>query len=140
MKTLIVEDNFVNRKYLLRLLQPFGECDIAVNGREAVNAFQVSLDSGRPYDLICMDIMMPEMDGQEALKIIRQIEADHKIQGLDVVKILMTTAVDERKMILNSFDIGCEGYLIKPIEPQKLYQSLKELGLIEENSNPFPQK
>jgi PleD family two-component response regulator len=68
MRTLIVEDNHTNRLLLQSVLSIYGECHIAVNGREAVAAFRVAQERGKMYDLICMDIMMPEMDGQTALK------------------------------------------------------------------------
>ena len=74
MKTLIVEDDFTSRLFLQTFLSRYGECHIAVNGREAVEAFRMAADNGSPYDLICMDIMMPEMDGQEAVKQIRALE------------------------------------------------------------------
>ena len=74
MKILIVEDDFGSRISIQKMLSPFSECEIAVNGKEAVDAFTQSLESGAPYDLICMDIMMPEMNGKEALKIIREKE------------------------------------------------------------------
>ncbi|MCA1987263.1 MAG: response regulator, partial [Desulfovibrio sp.] len=66
MRVLIVEDDFTSRKLMQTILSPYGDCDVAVNGREAVEAFQNALNSAKPYDLVCMDIMMPEMDGQEA--------------------------------------------------------------------------
>ena len=68
MKTLIVEDDFTSRAVLQTFLSRYGECHIAVNGWEAVEAFRIALESGPRYDLICMDIMMPGMDGREAVQ------------------------------------------------------------------------
>ena len=64
-KTLIVEDDFACRKALQIFLSEYGNCFIAVNGCEAVEAVRQALDEDQPYDLICLDIMMPEMDGHE---------------------------------------------------------------------------
>ena len=74
MRTLIVEDDFTSRLLLQTFLSRYGECHIAVNGKEAVAAFRAARESGQWYDLICMDIMMPEMDGQTAVKEIRALE------------------------------------------------------------------
>ncbi len=133
MKILIVEDEFVSRHVLLELLKPFGACDMAVNGKEAVEAFKLALSKNDPYTLICLDIMLPEMDGQEALKQIREIERENKIGGLDGVKIIMTTALEDFDNIKRAFLEQCEGYLVKPITREKILSQLKELGLIREN-------
>ncbi len=130
MKSLIVDDNFTCRKILLKLLSDYGHCDIAVNGKEAIDAFIAAWDDWDGYDLICLDIMMPEMDGQEVLKQIRQIEKERGKYDLDGVKILMTTALDDSENIKKAFREQCEAYLVKPIEKQKLIQKLVELELI----------
>ena len=78
MKALIVEDDFTSRLLLQGLLQPFGVCHVCINGKEAVEAFKIALDQKEPYDLVCLDIMMPEMDGQTALKEIRAIEGQRR--------------------------------------------------------------
>jgi len=81
MKCLIVEDDFVARKLLKRYLLSYGDSDIAVDGNEAVEAFRQATDEKESYDLICLDIMMPNMNGHEALRNIRQIESEHGING-----------------------------------------------------------
>ncbi len=130
MKTIVAEDDFTSRKLLQRLLLQYGECDIAVNGKEAIEAFRLATENGQPYDLICLDIMMPEMDGQEALKAIRTIEEGAGIHGLDGVKIFMTTALHDPKNILGAFRSQCEAYLIKPIDKRKLLKELGNHGLL----------
>ena len=74
MRTLIVEDDFTSRLLMQAILAPCGECHIAVNGREAIQAFRLARAQGRPYDLVCLDIMMPEMDGHAVLKVLRAAE------------------------------------------------------------------
>ena len=130
-KVLIVEDELVSRELLMGILsQHFEVCHAVVNGREGVEAFVRSLDEQKPYDLICLDIMMPVMDGQTALKKIRKIEHERGIGGNDMVKVLMTTALDGAKDIMNAFIRGsCEGYLSKPIDLDKLDAYLKNFGL-----------
>ena len=96
-------------------LSEYGNCYIAVNGREAVDAVKEALDADKPFDLICLDIMMPEVDGVEALEAIREMEKARGIGGLGGVKVIMTTAKDRSKDILGAFNSGCEAYLIKPV-------------------------
>ena len=130
MKTLIVEDDFTSRLLLQASLTPYGECHIAVNGREAVEAFRAAREQGQRYDLICMDIMMPEMDGQEALRQIRKLEDDADILSGDAVKVVMTTALDDIGSVMTAFKGLCDAYLMKPIDKAKLLAQLKSLHLI----------
>ena len=131
MNCLIVEDDFVARRLMKKWLSGIGDCVIVVNGVEAVDAFKEALDKGHPYDLICLDVMMPEMNGHQTLKAIRQIESDREIAGLDGVKVIMTTACGDSKHIMGAFKEGCEAYLIKPIKKQELFAEIEKLGLID---------
>lgn len=138
MRVLIVEDDFVSRKVLHQMLLPFGECDIAVDGMEAVEAFKLALEDGDPYDLVCMDIMMPRMDGQEALRLIRQLESQKGVPEMKAAKVVMTTAVDDKKQITQAFyKGGAASYFVKPIDKKKLIAELRVLGLISCSSAGF---
>lgn len=131
MRSLIVEDDFLNRFIIQKMLIPYGHCDIAVNGEEAIKAFEMSLSEGQHYDLICMDIMMPEMDGKTALAKIRQIEKEKGIKPDEEVKVTMVTALDAPADVIESYyKCGCSAYLVKPIEKSKIKEMLKELELI----------
>lgn len=130
MRILVVEDDFVSRTVFTEYLSPYGQVDAAVNGQEGVQAFQLALQQGKPYQLICLDIMMPEMDGQEVLRQVRRIEEEKGIAGLDGVKVIMTTALDDFKNIMTAFREQCEAYLVKPIEKAKLIGQMKAMGLI----------
>jgi two-component system chemotaxis response regulator CheY len=130
LRILIAEDDFAGRRILQALLSPYGECDIAVDGEETVYAFTAAVDSGKPYDLICLDIMMPKMDGREALRKIRSIEDEKGVLPSDNVKIIMTTALDDPKNVVGSFKDQCEAYIVKPIEKEALLSELKKLKLI----------
>ena len=129
MKTLIVEDHFISRQLLHRMLNRFGDCDVAVDGLEALEAFECAHKAESPYDLMCLDIMMPNLDGREVLRKIRRMEDEWGIKDRDGVKIIMTTALDDTENRLSSFQEGCEAYLVKPIDREKLNFTLKELGL-----------
>lgn len=131
MKCLIVEDDFTARKLLQIYLSDYGDCFIAVNGKEAVEAVQDALQEGQPYDLICLDIMMPKMNGHDALKAIRQMEQEYGIGGLDCAKVIMTTALDDSEDIKDAFREGCDAYIVKPIRKQELLEEMEKLGIVD---------
>lgn len=130
MKSLVVDDDFFSRRILQSIMASYGECHIAVDGKEAVFAFNQALAEEKPYDVICLDIMMPGADGQEVLKQIREIEQKKNILGNDSVKIIMTTALDDSENIKQAFREQCESYLIKPISKSKLVEILEKFSLI----------
>ncbi len=130
MLTLVVEDDFTSRLLLQTFLGQYGECHTAVNGREAVEAFHLARQTGRQYDLICMDIMMPEVDGQTALREIRSLEEAEGTLSTSGVKIIMVTALDSLKNVIESFKALCDAYLFKPIDTAKLLEHLKTLRLV----------
>ena len=130
MKILIAEDDFASRSFMLRMLEQYGRCDITVDGVEAVEAVLIAIEDGEPYDLICLDIMMPEMDGYEALKQIRKLEEDAKIPEKNRSKVIMSTALTDGRNVQKAFQLGCIAYAGKPIDPQKFQNELKKLSLI----------
>jgi len=130
MKILIVEDDFTSRLLLQKILSAYGDCHIAVNGKEAVDAFSLALTEKNPYHLICLDVMMPEMDGMEVLKNIRAIEAEMKINSSMGVKIIMTTALGDPKNVIGAFKSLCDAYLVKPVNKSKLLDYLRSFGMI----------
>ena len=101
-----------------------------MNGKEAVAAYSAAQASGQRYDLICMDIMMPEMDGQAAIKEIRTLEEAGGTLSTGGVKIIMTTALDDVKNVVRSFQSLCDAYLFKPIDTAKLLGHIKEFHLV----------
>ena len=130
MKTLIVEDDFTSRLLLQGLLKSYGPSHIAVNGKEAVEAVRLALVAGEHYDLICLDIMMPELDGQAALKQIRALETAKGIWSSSGSKVVMTTALGDMQNVTKAFDGFADGYLTKPIDKTKLLDTLRQLELI----------
>lgn len=131
MKTLIVEDDFTSRLYLQEILKKYGPTSVAINGRDAVEAVRAAVESGAPFDLITLDIMMPEMDGQAALTEIRRVEETGGISAIYGAKVIMTTALGDSKNILTSFKGQCDVYLTKPVDKVKLLDALRKLKLIE---------
>ena len=130
MRILLAEDDFVTRKFMTGFLSKYGECDVTVDGMEAVDAFMMALEDDAPYDLVCLDIMMPVMDGYQALMGIRNLEAERKIPKEKQAKIIMTTALNDEKNVKMAFDLGCTVYSGKPIDQEKFELVLKKFGLV----------
>jgi two-component system chemotaxis response regulator CheY len=130
MKTLVVEDDFTCRVLLAELLSPYGQCDVAVDGEEAIAAVQGSLTAGKPYDLVCLDIKMPKLDGRAALKKIRTLEeAAGCWPGNGAARVVMTTSVSDPANIMKAFKDQCDGYLVKPVTEQALQDALAKVQL-----------
>ncbi len=121
MKMLVVDDEFNNRLLMGRLLEPYGAVDMVIDGREALDAFLLAHAENVPYDLIFMDIMMPNMDGHQAVQAIRKREAELGIVSRHEVKVIMVTALDSPKEAMKSYyHDGCTDYVTKPITKQKI--------------------
>lgn len=132
MRALIAEDDYTSRVLLQRLLAPYATCTIAVNGKKAVEAFQAALDKGQYYDLVCLDVLMPEMDGHAALACIRELEKEHNIDQPKRANVIMTTGLADLENVRRAIHGKCQGYLIKPLDKQKLLGKLKTLGLLKD--------
>lgn len=130
MKSLIAEDEFISRQCLYHQLSKFGEVKIAHNGREAVWAFFEAMTDHLPFDLICLDIMMPQMDGLEALKSIRILETAYIQKVEEKTAIVMMTALAEKERVTQALQNGCNDYMLKPIHSQALVEKLNTLGLL----------
>lgn len=131
MKILIAEDDYVNRRFLFKFFSQYGDCDMVVNGEEAVTAFMFSVEEDEPYDLICLDVMMPKLDGLKALKMISSIEKEKHINKEKLSKKFVITALDNVKDVEKAFELGCEVYVTKPINTAKLIEVMKKLKLDE---------
>jgi len=132
MKILIVEDDFGSRVLMKKLLSTYGNCDVVVDGEEAVSSFKLAWEEKKPYNLVMMDIMLPEIDGHEALQQIRKYE---KLIGLSVqdrVKVIMTTALGDPKNVVTAYNKGeASSYIVKPVEIAKLRDEMEKLGFSE---------
>lgn len=130
MNSLLVDDNFISRKLLASILKDYGQCDQASSGEEALEMVKHSYEEGEPYKLICLDVMMPGMDGMEVLQKIRAYENGRGMAPDEEVKIMMVTALDDKKSIFKAFKSGCEFYITKPLDKTKVIDTLKAQHLI----------
>ncbi len=132
MRILIAEDDYVSRKFLYKFMSQFGDCDVTVDGMEAIEVFLMALEEKNYYDLVCLDIMMPEVDGMKALKTMRKLEKEREISADNRAKVIMTTALNAAEGVMDSFESGSEAYAVKPIDTDKLVDVMNRLGLLDD--------
>jgi len=131
MRALIVDDDFYSRIVLHDLLRAVAECHIAVNGEEAVGAFKQALENGRAYDLVCMDLVMPEMDGQQALREMRALEDEMGVESGNRSVVFVVSMVEDNRETNEAFFLGgADSFLVKPIDEDRLLAELREHGLL----------
>lgn len=130
MRVLIVEDDAVSRELLHRIMERYGDCVTAGDGREGVAAFSRAYGEDCPFDLVLMDIMMPDMDGHACLAEIRRFEAEFGIRPAEEVKVIMVTALDDVHSVVNSFKEGATVYVTKPVSRDALLSEVRKLGLL----------
>ncbi len=130
MNVLIVDDDYGSRHLLLINLSPYAKCDTAQTGMEAVYMFRTALWTKDAYDLICLDIDMPIMDGHTALEKIRDIEKEEKISPRNYVKVIMTTGDEDPHNIAKSMRLKADKYIKKPIRKKKLLAMIQSMNLI----------
>lgn len=136
LKILLVDDSKSAQQKICSIMSRYGECDQAYNGQEAVEMFTASLKMDSAYDLIVMDIVMPKMDGLEAVKEIRRIQKSEDVPEDQGAKIIMLTSkADPGHMMKAHFEVGVATYITKPFEERTLIEALTNLGLIEGQDN-----
>lgn len=128
MKLLVAEDDVVSRKMMCRMLSKYGECDVAENGQAAIDLFRESLDKKEPYRLVFLDIMMPDVDGKEALRAIRNMEEEFGITQDKRSSVFMLTALSDSRIVKEAFQLQCDGYIVKPVDRKKLEYQLSAIG------------
>lgn len=128
---LVVDDDAVSRILLQRLLQRRFFVAAVADGRAAVDAHETALAWGAPFDLICLDIMLPDWDGHRSLRELRRLERACLRDSERGAKILMVSAMRDSTHVLQAFRDSCDGYLVKPLDGAKLEKTLQQLGLAE---------
>lgn len=131
MKALIIDDDPTYSRLLDRYLSGYFTCVAASNGQAGLDEFRKALDEGEPFDLVCLDVMMPGKDGQQTAREIRMIERERGVPGFSEAKVLMVTAIGDAKSVSRAFfQGGATGYLTKPLDKAVLMNELRELRLI----------
>ena len=129
MRFLIIEDQPDVSRLLATLLKPHGECTIVADGKAGVAAVLEALNAGQRFHALFLDIMMPAMNGHEVLEEIRNLEETRKIYPPEALKIIMTTAMDDRENVMKAFRNQADAYLVKPILQKSLLEAMAKAGL-----------
>lgn len=118
MKTLVADDDPTSRLVLEQIVCRYGDVESCADGVDAVRASHAALERGHPYDLICMDIYMPAMNGLEALQLIRQDE--ESFGRPHAARVIVITSSEEAGNIERAFGKLCDAYLVKPVDGARL--------------------
>lgn len=129
MRVLVVEDDVTSRELLAATVGQIGRADVAADGQAALAAYFASLEANDPYQLLCLDIVLPGFHGDELLGMIRKLERNSGTKTPAII--LMTTTYHSEQMVSDSLSCGCDGYLSKPIDPLALFAFAYEKGLLE---------
>jgi two-component system, chemotaxis family, chemotaxis protein CheY len=129
-----MEDDPVSGLLLQRYLDSYGECNLVTDGKNAIDAFEQAMETEKKYHLVILDIMVPEINGKDVLKKIRELEMEKRIPERGRTKVIMTTALSDSGNIIDSFTYKCDAYLIKPIDKKKLLGEMVHLGIAQKLS------
>lgn len=129
LRILVADDEDIPRRLLQAMLIPHGICTFATDGVEALARWEAAWRSGTPFHLVCLDILMPGLDGQAVLSAIRTQEAARDIAANQATRVIMITGLDDSRSVMTAFRNQCEAYLVKPVDPGELEDRLHELGL-----------
>jgi len=131
MRALIVDDDFYSRSFLEYIMHPYAFCDVAVNGEEAVMAFQKALEEMRPFSIVFMDLLMPVIDGPKALREIREIERDFGVDKASQARVIITSVLEDAEDTHNAMYLGeATSFLQKPVDEKSVLSELRRLGLV----------
>ncbi|MDI4237800.1 response regulator [Bradyrhizobium sp. Arg237L] len=123
---LVAEDNEINALLMRSLLTRLGhKVVITTNGEEALQSWLSAKSTGAPYDLVLMDVQMPQLNGIETTKRIRQSEADQPGRPTPILALTANTLAEDRSAC---FEAGMDGFLIKPLDREKLEEALRGLA------------
>lgn len=126
MRILIADDDLLGREFLVAILEEFGACDSAEDGDEALAKYFESRTSCRPYDLICLDVVMPGQDGCQVLRRIREAEQDEEKKSC----VLIITAHETEEVLASSEFHGADDFVAKPCSAKLMKRMLEQHQLI----------
>lgn len=136
LRALIVDDDPVSKRFLAEILAPYAACDLAANGRQGLDAFGRALAERRPYDVILLDVLMPGMDGLQALEGMRHLERQQGVGLADAAKVIMVSASDDSRNVYRAFFQGqAMSFLSKPFSGDSVLDELRKFDIIDSEAN-----
>ncbi len=129
-KCLIVDDDITTCFMLKVILEEHFVCDIAINGEKALCSFEKCQLEGSGYDLVCLDMNMPGINGLDVLKQIREAEAASPKPDQETRVIIISSDNTPATVLSSFFAGGASSYITKPVKRQKLLDELKKLELM----------
>jgi two-component system chemotaxis response regulator CheY len=130
MRSLVIDDDLVCRRVLSKILRQHGACIIATDGAEGLALIRDAIQAGRPFDLVCLDVMMPLIDGHDVLTALRQMEEQAHLPADQCSRVIMVTAMDDSANLMKAFKEQCDAYLVKPITIDRITTELRKLHLV----------
>ena len=131
MRILVVDDDNSTRICLAKILEHAGEVVSVSDGADALNVLSKALDEDRPFGLVCMDIQMPHLDGLEALKALRALEAKHNVLAGQEAKVVMVSSCDDTGSVCDAYFHGlADGFVKKPLRMAMFRDELSRMGLL----------
>jgi two-component system, chemotaxis family, chemotaxis protein CheY len=131
MRTLIVEDVHFLALILQRIIEPYSKADFAQNGAVAIDKYTKAFTKGKAYDLICLDLLLPEMDGFEVLRSLRQFEDEFNLPPEARTKVVVISTFNDQNTVNKARAAGCDSYIAKPFRKDRVLKTIEKLGLIE---------
>ena len=131
MKILVVDDELVSRKKMQKLMENIGECEAVESGNGAIASYKKAWEKWAPFDLMTLDIDMPDMSGTEVLSNIREIESRKNIPKEKRIKIIMVTSHSDKNLIMTCIKADCDDYIVKPVDKETIIKKLDKIGLAE---------
>jgi two-component system chemotaxis response regulator CheY len=127
MRSLAIDDEFVALSKMVAMLEPFGQCDAAMTSRQALDLFRSALKEARPYDLVTIDINLPDMSG---ITLLERLQQEEEQRNAPRARKIMVTAESTMSNVLAAASGECDGFLAKPVRGALLGEKLVDLGLL----------
>lgn len=129
MRILVVDDEVVSRTKMHVMMESLGESQMAENGTQAIEMFRQAMKRKQAFDLVTLDIQMPDLQGTEVLKQLRAIEGECKVPKEQQSVVMMVTSQSDKIQVLTSIALGCDEYITKPFNFDTIRGKLAKLGL-----------
>lgn len=134
MNILVAEDDPNIGALLEEIINTLGKYKIVASGGAAIDTFESAWQAGLPYDVILLDINMPDISGLEVLKNIRHLEEKKGVSEKMPVEIIMMTALSDKATVIACLEAGCNDYIVKPFKPAAIVDKLKNHNSYSEKS------